>query len=298
MVLSSACDSRAVVVHSALPATLTAEVDRPLRAAGVEHVAHGDGHPIEAAEAAAGDARSIAVVGPYRSAHVAEAVEVTAAVGLPLLAPVATWAGVTRDDEPGCDDPARHRGTVLRLIARDTEVARRLAIDVRVAGRRAYVVAGEHRYGRQLDGQLRLAGLPRAERPTEADVLVLCGLAGEPEMERAAALASLPVVAFDGVQGAELGDRAFDVRLVLPTAPVEGVAEADLMAGVCQARRGADMIVAGLNAGAHDRASLLAAMRALGPFDEHGDPVDPAVWLWRADTDWRLTPDRPLARTD
>jgi hypothetical protein len=26
----------------------------------------------------------------------------------------------------------------------------------------------------------------------------------------------------------------------------------------------------------------------------HGDPVDPPVWLWRADAGWRLTPERPL----
>jgi hypothetical protein len=39
---------------------------------------------------------------------------------------------------------------------------------------------------------------------------------------------------------------------------------------------------------------MLAAMRAAGPFDEHGDPIDPPVWLWRADAEWRLTPDRAL----
>jgi hypothetical protein len=31
-----------------------------------------------------------------------------------------------------------------------------------------------------------------------------------------------------------------------------------------------------------------------GPFDAHGDPVDPPVWLWRADEDWALAPDRAL----
>jgi hypothetical protein len=50
--------------------------------------------------------------------------------------------------------------------------------------------------------------------------------------------------------------------------------------------------VAGLRSGAGDRASLLAALRALGPFDDHGDPIDPAVCLWRED--WSLTPDRPV----
>jgi hypothetical protein len=39
---------------------------------------------------------------------------------------------------------------------------------------------------------------------------------------------------------------------------------------------------------------VLAAMRAAGPFDEHGDLVDPPVWLWRAGADWALAADRPL----
>ena len=60
------------------------------------------------------------------------------------------------------------------------------------------------------------------------------------------------------------------------------------------ARRAAELIVAALQTGVHDRAALLVALRALGPFDERGDPVDPPVWLWRADAQWKLTPDRPL----
>jgi ABC-type branched-subunit amino acid transport system substrate-binding protein len=137
-----------MVVHSALPDSLTAAVDAELRAAGVRHVAHGDAHPMSAAEAVAGDDRSISLIGPYRSASVAEAVEATAPVGLPLLAPVATAAAVTRDDEPGCEDPARHHGTILRLIARDTVVAAHIAADVRAAGQRAVVIAARHAYGR------------------------------------------------------------------------------------------------------------------------------------------------------
>ena len=35
-------------------------------------------------------------------------------------------------------------------------------------------------------------------------------------------------------------------------------------------------------------------LRELGPFDEHGDPVDPPVWLWRAAEDWTLEPERVL----
>ena len=260
-----------MVVHSALPEPLTAAVEERLRAASVQHVAHGSARPMRAAEAAAGDPRSLALIGPYRSADVAEAVEATAPVGLPLLAPVATWAGVTRDDEPGCEDPAQHHGTILRLIARDTEVAARIAADVRSADRRAFVIAGEHSYGQQLDGQLRLAGLPRADDLAEADVIVLCGLAGEPEADRATALVHLPIIAFDGVQDATLDD-AFDVRLALPIAPVQGLAEADLMAGVGQARRAAELIATGLRGGARDRASLLGALRALGPLRQPRGP--------------------------
>jgi hypothetical protein len=166
---------------------------------------------------------------------------------------------------------------------------------VRAAGERAYVIAGEHGYGQQLDGQLRLAGLPRADDPAEAHVVILCGLAGRPEVDRACALAPLPIIAFDGVQGAGLGDRAADVLLALPAAPGDALAVPDLMAGVGGARRAAQLVVAGLRAGAGDRVSLLAVLRALGPFDDHGDPIDPPVWLWRPDAAWALTADRPLA---
>jgi hypothetical protein len=283
----------AAVVHSALPERLTAALDGELRAAGIEHAAHGDRDEMRAAETAAADARAVALVGPFRSGDVAEAVEATAPAGLPLLAPVATWAGITRTDEPGCGDPADHRGTILRLIARDTEVASRIAADLRTDGRRAIVVAGEHEYGVQLDGQLERVGLPRAERPGDADVVVLCGLTGHPEIGRAAALAPLPVVAFDAVQGADLGTGR-DVRLALPAAPVEGVDARDLFLGVENARRAGRLLAQAIAGGAPDRAAVLQALRALGPFDDHGDPVDPPVWLWRASDDWSLTPDRPL----
>ena len=122
-----------MVVHTALPDPLTA-VDAVLAPTALDHAPHGDTDPVAAAEQAAGDPAAIALIGPFRSADVAEAVEATAPRRLPLLAPVATWAGVTRDDEPGCDDDARHRGTVLRLVARDTVVAARIAGDVRAAG--------------------------------------------------------------------------------------------------------------------------------------------------------------------
>jgi hypothetical protein len=274
-------------VHSVLPEKLTAAVAEVLDAAGVAHVAHDGDAPVEAGVAAARDDEAVALIGPHRSADVAEAVEATAPAGLALLAPVATWAGVTRDDEPGCDDPARHRGTVLRLIARDTVVAERIAAFVREAGQTALVVAGEHDYGVQLDGQLRMAGLPRTDDAGAADLVVLAGLADSPEIERAAALAPLPVVAFDGVQGADLG-AGRDVSLAMP------YAEGEDFLGVSRARSAAELVAAALRSGAADRAAVLAALRELGPFDERGDPADPPVWLWRADDAWRLSAERAI----
>ena len=273
-------------VHSVLPQRLTDAVDGAL--AGVEHVAHGYDDPVRDSMAVAEDGDAVALIGPYTSNHVAEALEATAPAGLPLLAPAATWAGVTRDDEPGTDEPAHPHGTVFRLVARDTVVAQRIAAEARSSGARALVGAGRHDYGRQLDGQLRLAGLPRAATPGEATLVVLCGLAGEPEVERAAMI-ELPLVAFDGVQGADLGDR--DVFVALPYAPVEGLAHPDTLTGAGSARRAAQIVA---QSGARTRADLLAWLRAHGDFDEHGDPVDPPVSLWRAGPDWVLAPHRPL----
>jgi hypothetical protein len=53
----------------------------------------------------------------------------------------------------GCEDAARHRGTVLRLVARDSVVAQPIADHLRAQAKAALVVAGEHAYGRQLDQQ-------------------------------------------------------------------------------------------------------------------------------------------------
>jgi hypothetical protein len=282
---------RRMVVHTALPRPLTEAVEAVLGAAGIEHVSHGDAEPVAAAQRAAGDDRAIALIGPFRSRDVAEAVEATAPAGLPLLAPVATWAGLTRDDEPGGDDdPARPRGTLLRIVARDTVVAQRIAADVAARGQRALVVAGDHAYGVQLDGQLRLGGLPRTARAADADLVILAGLAGEPELARAAAL-SLPIIAFDGVQGGDIGPRG-ELGVALPFAPESHEHGQVAMTG--PARRAAQLLVSALRTGATSRPELLGALRSLGPFDARGDPVDPPVWLWRADAGWRLTPERPL----
>ena len=277
-----------MTVHSALPERLEAAVSEVLDGAGVAHVAHGDRDTMAAAEVAAGDDGALALIGPFMSRDVAHAVEATAPVGLPLIAPVATWVGVTRDDEPGCDDPARHAGTVLRMVARDTVVATRIAAYVREQGSRALVIAGDHEYGVQLDGQLRLAGLPRAA--DDADLVVLCGLPDHPEIEQARAT-TLPLIAFDGIQGSDLGR---EVSMALPFAPRDGVPFDHMVYGAEEARRAARLIVGALRDGVTERAALLDALRASGPFDEHGDPVDPPVWLWRAGRDWVLRPDRAL----
>lgn len=275
-----------MIVHSALPDPLTAAAAEVLGAAGITHVAHGD-DPMAGAEAAGSDGDALALLGPFLSRDVAEAVEATAPVGLPLIAPVATWAGVTRTDEPGCeDDPAAHGGTILRMVARDTVVAARIAAHVRAQNQRALVVAGDHEYGWQLDGQLRLADLPRAET-ADADLVVLCGLGRGPEVARARAT-GLPLLAFDGVEPAALGSNA---EIALPFAPVDGLPFDHFGYGAERTRRAAQLIV---DAGAHDRAALLRALRAAGPFDEHGDPLDPPVWLYRVGPDGTLKPDRPL----
>jgi hypothetical protein len=245
-------------VHSILPPGLTRVVDAVLREAGLTHVAHDDRDPVAAAGAVVADPEARAVIGPVRSRAVAEVVEVTAPAGLPLLAPLATWAGVTRSDEPGCVDPARHLGTVLRLVARDTVVAQRIAERVRAGGSRALVVAGDHEYGAQLDGQLDLAGLSRAATAADADLVVLAGLVGEPEADEARALAPLPIVAFDGIQGEAFLGQQVELALVYAPGPL----------GVEETRRAAELVT---------RTTDLDELRRLGRFDEHGDPLDPLV---------------------
>ena len=246
-----------MAIRSILPSDLTDVVESVLREGGLTHVAHGDRDPVSAAEAVVGDPEARAIIGPFRSRAVAEVVEFTAPAGLPLLAPVATWTGVTRTDEPGCDDPARHLGTVLRLVARDTVVAQRIAERVRGEGRHALVVAGDHENGAQLDGQLGLAGLPRAAA-AQADLVVLAGLGGEPEADDARALAPLPIVAFDGIQGEVFPGQRVELALAYAPGPL----------GVDETRRAAQLV---------SRTTDLDELRRLGPFDEHGDPLDPPV---------------------
>jgi hypothetical protein len=52
----------------------------------------------------------------------------------------------------------------------------------------------------------------------------------------------------------------------------------------------AELVKDALAREARDRAAVLAALRESGRFDEYGDSLEPAVWLWRADQRWRLEP--------
>jgi len=171
------------------------------------------------------------------------------------------------------------------MIARDTVVAGRLAEDVRAAEQHAFVVAGEHEYGDQLDRQLDHVGLPRVERPEDADLVVLCGLAGRPEVARAAAL-GLPVIAFDGVQG---GAPIPDCSVMLPFEPDEDPGGAD--ADEARHRPGRHRLASTAPA---NRATLLSAIRTAGPFDEHGDPVDRRCGSTAPARTGACKPDRPL----
>ena len=257
--------SDSLAVHSILSTRLTAAVDEVITQAGLRHVAHGDANPVLAAIAAANDPYARVVIGPCRSRDVAEAVQVTAA-GLAMIAPIATWVGVTRDDEPGCEDhPARHCGTILRLVARDSVVAQQIADRVRAAKQRAIVIAGDHDYGAQLDAQLAISGLPRVSVANDADVIVLAGLAGHEEIDRARSLAPLPIIAFDGVQ-----PERFPYQQAV-VAVVYGVT--DDAVGTPEAQRAAELAVAALARSG----DALQQLRELGPFDEHGDLLSPDV---------------------
>jgi hypothetical protein len=168
---------------------------------------------------------------------------------------VATWAGVTRSNEPCEGDPARHRGTVLRFLARDTEVAARLAEDVRAAEQQAFVMAGEHEYGVQLDGQLDFVGLPRAAAAEDADpgrALRAGGAPGGGARRRARAAG--------GRLRRRAGRRAVpDCSLMLPFTPD------DDMGGTTAAARAATLISEAAAGGARDRTALLSRAPDRGP---------------------------------
>src|SRR3954453_193539 len=257
LVASESSSVHSSSVHSILPTPLAAAVDAVITRAGYRHVAHGDGDPVRAAIAAVNDAQARVVIGPCRSRDVAEALEVTAAAGLVMVAPIATWVGLTRNDEPGSEhESARRRGKLFRLVARDSVVAQRIAERVRDAGERAFVVAGEHEYGVQLDAQLARSALPRVSVAGDADVIVLAGLAGHDEIDRARSLAPLPIIAFDGFQP----DR-FPRQRVLHAVVYEPT---DGAVGTPEARRAAELAVAALALGG----DIAQRLCELGPFDE------------------------------
>jgi hypothetical protein len=104
---------------------------------------------------------------------------------------------------------------------------------------------------------------------------VLCGLAGHPEVARAAEL-GLPVVAFDGVQG---GAPVPDCSLMFPFTPD------DDMGGTTAAARAATLISEAAAGGA--RCSPRSGSRA------RSTSTATLSTLYRAGADWALTPDRP-----
>jgi hypothetical protein len=257
-------------VHSGeLPERHAAVLARTLRAAGVEHAAG------STPEEAAADADCVAFIGPFRSWRAALAAPVLNAAGIVQVCPAATWAALTRADEPSGDDEAPDlrpagRATLVRLVPRDTEVCRRLVENA--PERRLAVVADHESYGRQLAQQLRLAGLE--ERPGEPDAVVYCGLA---ENAPHGLLAGRRVYAFDGAQG--FGDA--HTRYVLPIVPLDGWSGADLHAYVPQLRQAGELVARAVERGGADREAVLRAVWELGGFDEHGDPPRGPVGVWR-----------------
>jgi hypothetical protein len=115
-----------------------------------------------------------------------------------------------------------------------------------------------------LDAQLAHFGMPRAD-VVDADVIVLAGLAGHEEIHRARALAPMPIIAFDGIQPELFPNQRVSIALVYSRTE-DGF-------GSPETRRAAELAVSALECGD----DTLSALRRLGPFDEHGDLVDPLV---------------------
>ena len=151
------------------------------------------------------------------------------------------------------------------MVARDSVVAQRIAERVHDAGQRALVVAGDHEYGMQLDAQLSMHELPRTTDASHADVIVLAGLAGEPEIRTARSLAPLAIIAFDGIQPERFPDQEVLIAFVY-SSRVE-------MAGVGEARRAAELAIAAIEHGG----DVLSHLRELGSFDAIGDLLEPTV---------------------
>ena len=74
----------------------------------------------------------------------------------------------------------------------------------------------------------------------------------------ARALAPLPIVAFDGIQGESFPGQVVELALVYAPGPV----------GVEETRRAAELVT---------RTTDLEELRRIGRFDEHGDPIDTVV---------------------
>jgi hypothetical protein len=232
-------------VHSMLPAR---HDERLTRALGeIDHV------PQSTPEAAMGDSGCVAFVGPWRSVEVAEAMEGLGPHGLAHLAPAATWVGLTRPDEPAGSDDKPERRTLFRLAARDMEVCRAI---VSVVDGRARLISDGSEYGSQIASQLRLAGLE-----SDGDMVVYAGL-GE------TAPPGLPpnVIALDGAAHGGFPERHPEALYFCAAHPVEGFTDAEAWDFAPQVEQAGRLIASGaLPAG----------------FDEHGDPLEPVIGMWR-----------------
>ncbi len=247
-------------VHSHLPEHLRHIVTDGLGA--IEHVAHGGDH-VRAAEAASADGGCVAFIGPLLSWQVAETAALLNEAGIPQLAIGATYSALTRD-KPGAYDgmpaslsPAGER-SLFRLVPRDTAIAR--AVVARWP--RARLVSDGTDYGRQIAAQLRMVGL--REDP-DARLTIYAGLwQSAPDLPR-------KVLGFEGA-----AEEGFPGRLALPQRAGDGWSNQEAIIYAPQAREAATLVRGAVESGQ----SVLAALRACGRFDEHGDTLERRVGLW------------------
>jgi hypothetical protein len=97
-------------------------------------------------------------------------------------------------------------------------------------------------------------------------------------------LAGRRVYAFDGAHG--FGDE--HTRYLSAVLPREGWSDEDLHFYVPPFADAGRLVAAAVAQGGADREKVRQAVWEIGGFDEHGDPPDPRVGVWRRDRDGRL----------